>query len=511
MLFAALGVSSCAPAAYTEEQFEEALRAYLEVAREDDTDAALKLLQLGEHTGNAEMLRDATYAAISKRDIKLAQRAGEAWYAAGGEEALLLLTRIKVTTEGLAPASGMLSRLAAADGPEAVYQVVRATGSEIGRVSAYTAAHPLHLRDDVYFAYRAMLYLEAGEVAEAQAVLDASLNEFSDSISLLLVALYLAELGGEDAQSIELASRLAIAANTDVATAVIAYGQWAAAPISQRQLLPTAEEFTTNKDFPDLALLYAGRFYLRHGEPLTTIEIMQQIEANTPSRGDAVRILVAAYQQLGDGYVDTTLGLLKREIDSAPVELVPELAELYASTIEQRDGALYAYEFLDNLKRGVDDPDLLFLKSIYSERAGNLDGAEVALRRLIEIDPQSSVGYNALGYMFADNNVRLIEAKALIEKALAIEPDSPAIIDSLGWVLYRQGDLVNALKYLEDSVRRMGNQPHPEVLAHLAEVLWELGDSVRSRAILAAALAIDPKDRSVLLVLEKYQLEDVIK
>ena len=508
---AVLSLPACAPAGYTDAEFEEVLRAYLEIARNDDSDAAETLLRLGEQAGDVELLRDATYAAVNQRDIELAKRAGEAWYAAGGEDALLLLARIHVGTSGLASASGMLSRLAEEGGAAAVYQVaLTAADSWAERIDAFRAAHPLHLRNDEYYAYRALLYIEAGFNDEARQTLNEGLVASPASVKLLIVALLMAELGDEDANSIELATQLAVAADVDVSVAVIIYSQWAAVPATQRELLPDIMEFTPDTDFPDLALLYAGRFYLQHDEPLTTVEILQQIDVHAPRRPDAIRLLVAAYQQLGDGYVDTTLGLLRREIDRAPVELVPELAELYAQTVEKRDGPLQAFEFLDGLKRAVDNPDLLFMKSVYAERADMLEFAEQALRRLIEVDPQSSIGYNALGYMFADHNIRLGEAHLLITKALEIEPDSSAIIDSFGWVLYRLGDPVGALHYLEDSIRRMGDRPHPEVLAHLVEVLWELGEYERASLTLQAALAIDANDPSVQKVIEKYQLQDVI-
>jgi Flp pilus assembly protein TadD len=71
------------------------------------------------------------------------------------------------------------------------------------------------------------------------------------------------------------------------------------------------------------------------------------------------------------------------------------------------------------------------------------------LRKLIELQPESAQAYNALGYSYADRNMRLAEARQLIEKALHLSPNDPFILDSMGWVLYRQGDLEGALSYLQ--------------------------------------------------------------
>ena len=70
------------------------------------------------------------------------------------------------------------------------------------------------------------------------------------------------------------------------------------------------------------------------------------------------------------------------------------------------------------------------------------------LRRLLDEDPDHAEALNALGYTLADRNERLDEAFALVSRALKLRPDSPAVLDSMGWVLYRQGDLEQAAVYL---------------------------------------------------------------
>ena len=80
--------------------------------------------------------------------------------------------------------------------------------------------------------------------------------------------------------------------------------------------------------------------------------------------------------------------------------------------------------------------------------------------------------YNALGYSLADRGIRLSEAHDLIEKALKLSPDDYFIVDSMGWVLFRQGDLKGALSQLE---RAYKGRPDAEIAAHLGEVLWRLG------------------------------------
>jgi len=119
-----------------------------------------------------------------------------------------------------------------------------------------------------------------------------------------------------------------------------------------------------------------------------------------------------------------------------------------------------------------DQPELLYEIALLAERLGRVDELESRLRRLIEIKPDHAHALNALGYSFADRNIRLAEARELIERALELAPGDPFILDSKGWVLYRQGETQAALDVLN---RAFGIRADPEIAAHLGEVLWALG------------------------------------
>ncbi|NWG31927.1 MAG: tetratricopeptide repeat protein [Rhodocyclaceae bacterium] len=130
------------------------------------------------------------------------------------------------------------------------------------------------------------------------------------------------------------------------------------------------------------------------------------------------------------------------------------------------------------LERQPDEPELLYEAALLAERLGRVDELESRLRRLIEIRPDHAHAYNALGFSLADRNVRLAEARALIDRALELAPDDPFILDSKGWVLFRQGEPQAALETLQ---RAFGIRPDPEIAAHLGEVLWTLGRKDEAR------------------------------
>lgn len=103
---------------------------------------------------------------------------------------------------------------------------------------------------------------------------------------------------------------------------------------------------------------------------------------------------------------------------------------------------------------------------------------------------------NFLGYMLADRNIRLPEAKVLIEKALTAEPENPAFQDSMAWVLYRLGDYKNALNWILKCQKNI-TQPDAVILDHLGDIRWKLG--LKDQAIEAwkEAIELDPDNKII--------------
>jgi tetratricopeptide (TPR) repeat protein len=133
--------------------------------------------------------------------------------------------------------------------------------------------------------------------------------------------------------------------------------------------------------------------------------------------------------------------------------------------------------------------ELLFLRSVLAQEVNDLALMESDLRKIISLEPQSPVAYNSLGYTLADRTERYEEALQLIERAIALAPDDPAIIDSLGWVQYKLG------RYQEAKVnltRAYELYPDAEVAAHLGEVLWMLGERSAASRLWRDALANQP-------------------
>ena len=148
-----------------------------------------------------------------------------------------------------------------------------------------------------------------------------------------------------------------------------------------------------------------------------------------------------------------------------------------------------------------EEEQLLYARALVAEKIDRLEIAIRDLRLILDNDPDNVRALNALGYTLADRTDRAAEALLYIEKAYAMEPDDPAIIDSLGWVHYRLGHLDQAQQYLQQAFELSGDG---EIGAHLGEVLWEAGDQAGARRVWNEALEKDPDNPVLRRVMQRY-------
>lgn len=153
-------------------------------------------------------------------------------------------------------------------------------------------------------------------------------------------------------------------------------------------------------------------------------------------------------------------------------------------------------------------PNLLYIRSVFSEKRGDFALMEQDLLVIIEQDPNNATALNALGYVLANHSQRLDHAYDLIKRAIAIKPEEPAIMDSLGWVEFRRGNWVSAEAILQRAYKAF---PDPEIAAHLGEVLWQLGQRDKATAILEQALQRDPDSLILKDTLQRLQASIVLE
>jgi tetratricopeptide (TPR) repeat protein len=132
------------------------------------------------------------------------------------------------------------------------------------------------------------------------------------------------------------------------------------------------------------------------------------------------------------------------------------------------------------LQQKRDDTTLLYARGLMAEKVDRIDMTEADLLEVISIEPDNADALNALGYTLADRTSRYKEAQAYIMRASELVPDDPAILDSLGWVSYRLGEMEEALKWLSKAFEKLED---PEIAAHYGEVLWYSNQKDKAREI----------------------------
>ena len=178
------------------------------------------------------------------------------------------------------------------------------------------------------------------------------------------------------------------------------------------------------------------------------------------------------------------------------------VAQAQASLLVQDKRHQEAFELIKKTINTIPNtPQLIYDYAMAAERIGKLDLMENELRKVIQLQPDFSAAYNALGYSFADRNINLKEAKTLIETAHKLSPSDHYILDSLGWVEYKLGNYAVAVEHLR---KAYSVQEDPEISAHLGEVLWKQGLQEEAKNIWGKALKAFPENSTLVSTSKKF-------
>jgi len=221
---------------------------------------------------------------------------------------------------------------------------------------------------------------------------------------------------------------------------------------------------------------------------------------------------------LGPRYLEAQLSLANlvartQSADKA-IDILDELTDLnteqqiiviqsQASILARAKRDQEAFELLEKAVQNLPNtPELVYDYALAAERLKKFDLMESELRRTIAEKPDFAAAYNALGYSFADRNIKLSEAITLIEKALELSPNDHYMLDSLGWAHFRKGNLDKAIQYLQEAYNI---NPDPEIAAHLGEALWLKGRHDQAKKIWNDALSIDPDNEVLITTANKFK------
>ena len=200
--------------------------------------------------------------------------------------------------------------------------------------------------------------------------------------------------------------------------------------------------------------------------------------------------------------VDVAIKMLDEVNDLTPEQQVLVIQN-EANLLNQAKRSQESFTLLDNAAKSFpQSAELAYDHAMAAERVGKFDIMETQLRKLIKGKPEFAAAYNALGYSFADRNIKLPEAQNLLETAVKLAPDDHYMLDSLGWVHYRLGNLEKAAEFLK---KAYAVQADPEIAAHLGEVLWKQGKLEEAKKLWASALKNYPENDVLLATAKKFK------
>ncbi len=223
------------------------------------------------------------------------------------------------------------------------------------------------------------------------------------------------------------------------------------------------------------------------GERLKALEVARAAALRWPQEQSfkLTAAIVLGEMQRYQESIDLLRSLLKGMAEGAAADAY---VYLVLSSIQMQGGQLQEAEasIRKALQLNPNDSNLLIQLSFVQDRAGQYQASEQTLRRLIEREPDNATALNNLGYFLLERGERLDEARALIERAVSIEPTNGSFLDSLGWAHYKLGRLEEARKYLEKAIRY--ERHNPTIYEHLGDVLRDLGRLQEARQLWEKAL-----------------------
>jgi len=250
-------------------------------------------------------------------------------------------------------------------------------------------------------------------------------------------------------------------------------------------------DLATSEDATDAALLYLADIADRDGDKETALAGYRRL-INTAlavaARTRAAGILLDKKER------GEALALLDDYVSEHPdrgFEITVTKANLLADHGEIDAGLALLAAALDQHPQ---HPSLQYDRAVLLEKAGKVRDSVSAMEKLLNDRADDPTLLNALGYTLADHGLELSRAEGLIKKSLAVMPDNPAVLDSMGWVRFKRGDAKGAAEHLK---RAYSLAHDPEIAAHWAEALWKSGSQQEARAVLASALARHPENEKL--------------
>ncbi|HKO66856.1 MAG TPA: tetratricopeptide repeat protein [Burkholderiaceae bacterium] len=464
-------------------------------------DAAQVWLELAPNSNEASQTLAMLYAGSNRFDDAYPLFKAQLQAAGNAAEELARMQRALARTQNRSGAFNLIERLAqpyaqSADVKLVLANAAQASGLNARAVEEARAAVAL-APDSSRAVLTAAQYLQAGDRPAALALLHdfVARNPSVSETRLAYARLLIADSKFELARA-QFASLLqADPKNADLVYSMALLSMQGKLPADARTYLQRYLELIASSDADgssaaarpaEPAYLYLAQIAEDEKQFPAALEWLRKIDGGDEFLTARVReaFVLSKMQRLDEA---------RKLLRTVSVQSADEKTQLVLAEAQLlRDAKRYdeSYKLLSQaLAIAPDSVPLLYDTAMAAERLNQVAVMEKQLRRIIELKPDYAHAYNALGYSLADRNLRLPEALQLIEKARELAPDDAFILDSLGWVHFRMGDLKLAREHLQ---RAYDARPDAEVAVHLAEVLWTSGEHDGARKLLREVRAKEP-------------------
>jgi tetratricopeptide (TPR) repeat protein len=230
----------------------------------------------------------------------------------------------------------------------------------------------------------------------------------------------------------------------------------------------------------DQAAMLLGQLMIRAGHLTDAVAMFESINPHSVDYMDAQRGAADLLEEQGKS--DLAIALLERHYAAyKDVNALVQIGDIFRRA-EDYEQAIKAYDRAENALDGKIGPEywgLFYARGMSYERSGNFKRAEKDLKQALEFKPDHPYILNYLGYSWADQGIKLDQAKTMIKRAVELRPDDGYIVDSLGWIYYRLGEYENAVKHLEKAVELVPYDPI--INDHLGDAYWKVGRKKEAR------------------------------
>lgn len=213
----------------------------------------------------------------------------------------------------------------------------------------------------------------------------------------------------------------------------------------------------------DGARYYLAAVYAEAGDTEKAVREYMQVPPSSPHFADAV--VHAAHLLKGLGKLNQALDLTEKGLKSNAEK--PQVYKMYASLLDAKSDYLGAAQILEQgLAKFSQNPGLLFQHAVMLDRLGRKDGMIAQMKKVLEIEPDHVQSMSYLAFSFAELNKNLPEAEKLARRAIELQPADGYVLDTLGWVLFKQKKYRESIAILE---KAYGLQASAVIAEHLAD------------------------------------------